>query len=834
MSSVSRLPRALPVALRHALSLGCALALGVALPAAAQAQTAAAPAGTRSYDQPAQSLATALDAYSRTSGVNLVLGQALPAMQAPALQGSYSNAQALQRLLAGSGLRARFVDDRRVVLEAAPALDGARRTAPLRVQADTAHGQSPAAGATQFVPPVDDGMAPQVGSSRVVMAERQDGNSLLRAMPGTHSFHSRSQPGLQVNIRGMVGTGRVNTMIDGVTQTFRNNASHGSGGPFAYVDQNLLAGVDVQRGSVNGADGAGTLAGTSNFRTLGIEDLIGEGRTWGARAGFRTGNNGYGNGRTFAGAWRTTDDGGDRQFGLMAAASSSRSTEYATANGQKNSADPTAQEPSSLLLKALLQPSDQHRLDLSAMRYENSFYHNYPWEITARNYRASYHYTPYTQWVDLRLNFSANKTRLFYPPVEDSSYIGRRTHSSLSAWDLTNVSRFEFGPVQARWSNGFKHQSDIFVADTFELRGANPEGRSGLDSLFSTLELQMGQLAITTALRHDRYTIAGFIPECSDVPGQCTGINGGNVDVRRTWNHLNPSVQLAYNATDWLQLFADVARTTRAPRVQEMFFEKIPLDGMSVADGVGANPFLRTERSRNFQFGANLRTDGLFVDSDTAQLRVTRFDNEIYDYITPQYLLVVHAPETTPFIVPISRNEQLESIVDLLDADDFTATTRWMNHPTTVRMRGWEVEAHYATPNYHATLTWTGSRTSAPTMEYVNFEDITALPDRYWTLDVGGRWLQQRLQAGLRADYSGPSEEGYDFFQTRKTGSTGVLLNLYASYKVQANTSLWLNVENLQDKAYSYNASIDNIFSPVIDRGTGRGRTVSFGVNVAF
>ncbi|KAG1385534.1 hypothetical protein G6F58_013921 [Rhizopus delemar] len=72
-------------------------------------------------------------------------------------------------------------------------------------------------------------------------------------------------------------------MIDGVTQTFRNNAGHGSGGPFAYVDPFLLAGVDVQRGAVAGGDGAGTLAGSANFRTLDIDDLLGEGRDWGDR-----------------------------------------------------------------------------------------------------------------------------------------------------------------------------------------------------------------------------------------------------------------------------------------------------------------------------------------------------------------------------------------------------------------------------------------------------------------------------------------------------------------------------------------------------------------------
>ena len=588
-----------------------------------------------------------------------------------------------------------------------------------------------------------------------------------------------------------------------------------------------LAGSAVEAGVVD--DPNGIITGSTD-----IDDLLGEGRDWGLRAGYRHGNNGYGSGRTFAGAWRHSEEGGDRQFGLLAAASSSRSSEYATAHGQKNDADPGSQQPRSWLLKARLQPSDQHRLDLSHMRYENDFYHNYPWQISARNQRAGYRYTPYTPWIDLRASFATNKTRLFYPPVEDASYIGRRTHSSLSSWNIDNTSRFEIGALQARWNTGIKHQSDIFAADTPTLRGANPQGRSQLDSVFSTLELQYDIYALTAGLRQDRYGIHGHIPACSDVPGQCAEISGGGIDVGRRQHAFSPSLAVSLQATDWLQVFAEVSRTSRPPRVQEMFFEKIPLEGMSDADGVGANPFLRRERSRNLQFGANLSTGSLLVEGDLAQLRVTRFDNRIRDYIKPQYLLIVHPPEVEPFVVPIDSDPQLSAWTDTLDVDDFSTTTRWMNHPGVVRMRGIELEAHYASEHYHATLSWTRSHTSAPAIEFVNLEDITALPDRYWTLDVGGRWWQQRVQAGLRAEYSGPTEEGYDFFQTRKTGGTGVLLDFYASFKPQANTTLWLNIENLQDKAYDNNASIDSIFSPILDRGNGRGRTVSMGVTVAF
>src|SRR6218665_2865638 len=43
---------------------------------------------------------------------------------------------------------------------------------------------------------------------------------VLRSQPGTFTRESLSNPGFAVNIRGFEGSGRVNMMIDGVTQNF--------------------------------------------------------------------------------------------------------------------------------------------------------------------------------------------------------------------------------------------------------------------------------------------------------------------------------------------------------------------------------------------------------------------------------------------------------------------------------------------------------------------------------------------------------------------------------------------------------------------------------------
>ena len=90
---------------------------------------------------------------------------------------------------------------------------------------------------------------------------------------------SPQNPGLAVNIRGFEGSGRVNTMIDGVRQNFRFTGHEAQG--FTYIDPSLVAGIDIARGAVSTAGGAGALAGAANFRTLDVEDILRPGQTMG-------------------------------------------------------------------------------------------------------------------------------------------------------------------------------------------------------------------------------------------------------------------------------------------------------------------------------------------------------------------------------------------------------------------------------------------------------------------------------------------------------------------------------------------------------------------------
>ncbi|MBW7903307.1 MAG: TonB-dependent siderophore receptor [Rhodocyclaceae bacterium] len=101
---------------RHTLAISLALAsAGAGLPNFVQAEEAAAASAVAAIalDLPAAPLGESLNALARQAGVQIIYAGALAEGRvAPALKGNYRVAEALQRLLAGSGLEARARDAR--------------------------------------------------------------------------------------------------------------------------------------------------------------------------------------------------------------------------------------------------------------------------------------------------------------------------------------------------------------------------------------------------------------------------------------------------------------------------------------------------------------------------------------------------------------------------------------------------------------------------------------------------------------------------------------------------------------------------------------------------
>ncbi len=94
---------------------------------------------------------------------------------------------------------------------------------------------------------------PGAFSSRDEKQESESVDSILRSMPGTYTQIDPGRGSVSVNIRGLSGFGRVNTMVDGITQTTTatRRATQRTGLPTsqfgALIDPNFIVGVDVAR-----------------------------------------------------------------------------------------------------------------------------------------------------------------------------------------------------------------------------------------------------------------------------------------------------------------------------------------------------------------------------------------------------------------------------------------------------------------------------------------------------------------------------------------------------------------------------------------------------------
>ena len=98
-----------------------------------------------------------------------------------------------------------------------------------------------------------------------------------RAEPGL-SFNQANQ---SINLRGL-DKNRVLTRIDGIRQTWLNDAARGVRGGLSTVDFNALSTIDIVRGADSSRVGSGALGGVVDVKTLSPSDLLTEGRVFGA------------------------------------------------------------------------------------------------------------------------------------------------------------------------------------------------------------------------------------------------------------------------------------------------------------------------------------------------------------------------------------------------------------------------------------------------------------------------------------------------------------------------------------------------------------------------
>lgn len=231
-------------------------------PATAMAQQApAGAASTVSFDIPSQRLASAINSFGRQSGLQVTLAaEASRGVTAQAVRGSFTATQALDRLLAGTGLSYRMSGNGTVVIGNA--------------SASAAPGGASIEGTVLETVRVEGiGQSGGVGSTQISAAD------LERKAPSTIADVFRGEPGVSVGssiaasqkvyVHGVEET-NLAVSIDGARQN--NKVFHHSS--TNLIDPALLQAVDVEAGIAPADAGPGALAGSILYETKDARDLL--------------------------------------------------------------------------------------------------------------------------------------------------------------------------------------------------------------------------------------------------------------------------------------------------------------------------------------------------------------------------------------------------------------------------------------------------------------------------------------------------------------------------------------------------------------------------------
>ena len=607
-----------------------------------------------------------------------------------------------------------------------------------------------------------------------------DIDSALRSQPGTFTRMNPQNPGLAVNIRGFEGSGRVNTMIDGVRQNFRFTGHEAQG--FTYIDPSLVAGIDIARGAVSTAGGAGALAGAANFRTLDVEDILKPGQTMGGLTSLTWGSNDVGFSEMGAAAAKSG--------GVSIAGAISRREPNDYENGDGVTIPFTFQDLNSGLFKVNFQLNDEQSLRFGGVFYDNDFFANsYFQNVNSETFTAKYAYKPVdNDLIDFRLNGYRNNVVMKYDadsattPGRGSAW-GRVIDDEGWGFDVSNVSRFNVGSVRVRSEYGYEYFSDdVHAYNRFQTQldgGVNPSGVSDVSGAFSQTTFSRGIFDFIVGLRYDMYSLDGHgvVPTGTPLP---PGVTPGPYTVDKSDGRFDPKLTLAAQVLDWLQPYVTYSESFRAPTVSETFTGGIHPGGTNIS--FQPNPFLDPEIQKGWEFGANIVEDNVLTGGDSFRLKANYYRMEIDNYVTG-------------CLVPVPRAAPM---------------TYFCNAPGISVVQGVEIQGMYDAGYAFSGFSYTYTDTDLPS-QIDGFGAHSYLPDHTAVLSGGVRLLDRKLTLGGRLSYFSESYIGdvnvgtpaqrAPYGSPYMPGYT--LVDFFSSYKFDQGVELGFNVNNVFDEVYT-------------------------------
>ncbi|MGJ0577511.1 TonB-dependent receptor domain-containing protein [Xenorhabdus bovienii] len=676
-------------------------------------------------------------------------------------------------------------------------------------------------------------------------------DSVLRSLPGTYTQMDPRQGAISVNIRGLSGFGRVNMMVDGISQTTYgtaiNNYMHGSqSNQFgSLIDPNFIVRVDVSRGQADGSDAINALAGSANFRTIGVDDVLFEGNKLGVRTKWNYGNNGVDRSGMIAVAGKTRAFSSEGSIGAMLAYSGHNiDAHYKNAMGVRSdefgTEETSKQKPNSQLMKINIKPNEFHDIELSGRFFHNKFIRRH---VDSQDYYLKYHYTPFSELIDTKIMLGTGESNQSFENNSLANLGESESKNKSNAIDISNTSRFNYGDTDFSFTLGSKlmHTQYNRKISTVKLKNVGseeyvaftPAGKQNITSFYSSLKIEHGIYIANFGVNYLDYSMKGKKPAC-DPRINCFPHGDSQLNLKESG--FNPSVLLSAEIIPEFQPFISYTHSMRAPNVQEIFD--------SNHSGASMNPFLKGEKADTYQIGFNSYHPDLIIQGDTFRLKATLFHTKIKNYINSESFLVCAEGI-------ICKNDGRLTSEDWAGVDPNFNLSIYNNSLTPVKMRGYEIAANYDAGIFYSQLSFSQQKTEQPTSittSVFGTSPESQLPERYITLDTGIRLFDEKLSIGTILKYTGQSyrqdpdisfdEDNDNRVPMIEENKIPMIVDLYSDYQINKNVLLKFSIQNLMNKNYSEALSRMNSSTMMRDQDertqTARGRTYVMGAEVRF
>jgi hemoglobin/transferrin/lactoferrin receptor protein len=630
------------------------------LPAGAWAQQA----GTIAIDLPAGSIAANLNRLASQSGLQVVFDAPLASGKSSGrISGSMTADEALQKLLAGTGLTYRFVGERtvkleRISVEASEVSTGDETLLPrLTVEAGGLFNS----GAPSVA---------EIGAAQIEAAQSNSLPQLLQKTPGVSATGGVRLQGQSLSIRGFTRQSDVRILLDGAPKNFERY-DQGT----VFVDPELLKRVEILKGATSVRYGNGGFGGTVLMESKTAEDMLMEGKSFGAwvKSGYQSANkqrlgsaavygkSDFGGPVTYDGMasviWRKSDNvrvgGGD-----VYDASSDQLTSF-SANGGL-AVDGHELRASVIYGRSSdYGPPAANRGDLDLTAYSIN---RYGYEIARLRALAlremedfssslKYAYTGDSDLVNLKAMLSLSSTDLHMTRPTISGFVpsgslgGQEDDAKYTdiKFELENTSYFDLGGLSHSANYGVQymhHDRDTWMYDIANKNSAQynyghysswimPQGKQDTLAAFIRDEIALTpDFKITPGLRFDYVRSQGVPNAAPRYNNPAAGHDYSAV----SHTGATPALSLRWEATPDTTLFADWAYAMRVPVIDELYSSQ---SASTTASGTSRD--LEVERNNTVNIGLSRQFDGLLSEEDTLKTSVALFYNHVTNPVTRRF-----------------------------------------------------------------------------------------------------------------------------------------------------------------------------------------------------